>query len=31
VIDVRADPEMLHTFTRTLTDIGFESAGISVE
>lgn len=31
VIDVRADPEMLHTFTKTLTDIGFESAGISVE
>jgi hypothetical protein len=31
VIDVRADPEMLHPFTRTLTDIGFESAGISVE
>lgn len=31
VIDVRADPKMLHTFTKTLTDIGFESAGISVE
>jgi hypothetical protein len=31
VIDIRADPEMLHTFTRTLTDLGFESAGISAE
>jgi hypothetical protein len=31
VIDVRADPEMLATFTKTLTDLGFESAGISAE
>ena len=31
VIDVRADPKMLHTFTKTLTDIGFEAAGISAE
>ena len=28
VIDVRADPTMLATFTKTLTDLGFESAGI---
>lgn len=31
VIDVRADPKMLHTFTKTLTELGFESAGISAE
>jgi hypothetical protein len=31
VIDVRADPEMLHTFTKALTGLGFESAGISAE
>ena len=31
VIDVRADPKFLHTFTKTLTDIGFKSAGISAE
>jgi hypothetical protein len=31
VIDVRADPRMLHTFTTTLTDLGFRSAGISAE
>ena len=31
VIDVRADPEMLTTFTKTLTDLGFESAGISAD
>lgn len=31
VIDVRADPTILHTFTRTLTDVGFESAGVSPE
>ena len=31
VIDVRADPTMLATFTRTLTELGFESAGISAE
>jgi hypothetical protein len=31
VIDVRADPRMLHRFTKTLTDLGFESAGISAE
>ena len=31
VIDVRADPTILHTFTKTLTDIGFKSAGISAE
>jgi hypothetical protein len=31
VIDVRADPTMLATFTKTLTDLGFESAGISAE
>lgn len=29
VIDVRADPRIVHTFTSTLTDLGFESAGIS--
>lgn len=31
VIDVRADPQMLANFTKTLTGIGFESAGISAE
>lgn len=31
VIDVRADPRIVHTFTKTLTDLGFASAGISVE
>jgi hypothetical protein len=31
VIDVRADPTMLATFTETLTDLGFRSAGISAE
>lgn len=31
VIDVRADPDILHTFTRTLEDLGFTSAGISAE
>lgn len=31
VIDVRADPAMLATFTGVLTDLGFESAGISAE
>jgi hypothetical protein len=31
VIDVRADPTMLATFTQTLTDLGFSSAGISAE
>jgi len=31
VIDVRADPRMLHTFTKTLADLGFEPAGISAE
>lgn len=31
VIDVRAAPTMLATFTKTLTDLGFESAGISAE
>jgi hypothetical protein len=31
VIDVRADPKILHRFTRTLTDLGFTSDGISAE
>lgn len=31
VIDVRADPTMLVTFTKTLTELGFASAGISAE
>lgn len=31
VIDVRADPAMLHTFTKTLTDLGFSSASVSAE
>jgi hypothetical protein len=31
VIDVRAAPTMLATFTKTLVDLGFQSAGISAE
>jgi hypothetical protein len=31
VIDVRADPTILRTFTQVLEDLGFESAGISAE
>ncbi len=31
VIDVRADPTILHRFTKTLEDLGFRSAGISAE
>jgi hypothetical protein len=31
VIDVRADPTMLHSFTNALTDLGFRSAGVSAE
>lgn len=31
VIDVRADPTMLVTFTATLTDLGFGPAGISAD
>ncbi|MFT4010030.1 MAG: hypothetical protein QM655_08310 [Nocardioidaceae bacterium] len=31
VIDVRADPTMLATFTGVLTELGFTSAGISAE
>ena len=31
VIDVRADPTILHTFTKTLEDLGFKAAGISTE
>lgn len=31
VIDVRADPGILHTFTKALEDLGFRSAGISAE
>lgn len=31
VIDVRADPKILHTFTQTLTDLGFTPDGISPE
>lgn len=31
VIDVRADPTILRTFTKTLMDLGFKSAGISAE
>ena len=31
VIDVRADPTILHTFTKTLEDLEFKSAGISAE
>ena len=31
VIDVRAQPNMLHRFTATLVDLGFEAHGISAE
>jgi len=31
VIDVRSDPNILHTSTGTLTSLGFRSAGISAE
>ncbi len=31
VVDVRSDPTMLATFTKTLTDVGFAPAGISAE
>ena len=31
VIDVRADPKFLHTFTKTLTGLGFRADGISAE
>lgn len=31
VIDVRAHPRILHTFTMALTDLGFRSAGTSAE
>jgi hypothetical protein len=31
VLDVRADPTVLRTFTRTLTELGFKPAGISAE
>lgn len=31
VIDVRADPDILHTFTMTLEDLGFTADGISAE
>lgn len=31
VIDVRADPTILHRFTKVLTHLGFESAGITAE
>jgi hypothetical protein len=31
VIDVRAEPTMLRAFTEVLTDMGFQSAGISAE
>lgn len=31
VVDVRADPAMLARFTKVLTELGFESAGISAE
>jgi hypothetical protein len=31
VIDVRAEPTILRTFTAVPTDLGFESAGISVQ
>jgi hypothetical protein len=31
VVDVRADPAILHTFTSVLTDLGFRSAGITAE
>jgi hypothetical protein len=31
VIDVRANPRILHTFTKTLTNLGFRSAGTSAD
>lgn len=31
VVDVRADPAILHTFTTVLTGLGFRSAGITAE
>src|SRR5215472_2771303 len=31
VIDVRADPTILHTFTTVLIDLGFSSAGVTPE
>lgn len=31
IVDVRADPTILHTFTTALVDLGFRSAGISAE
>ncbi len=31
VVDVRADQTILHTFTQTLTDLGFKADGISAE
>lgn len=31
VLDVRADPTILHTFTKALEGLGFRSAGISAE
>ena len=31
VIEVRADPKFLHTFTKTLTGLGFRADGISAE
>jgi hypothetical protein len=31
VIDIRADPMMLHRFTKVLTGIGFAAAGITAE
>ena len=31
VIDVRADPRMLHRFTAALTELGFEAVGISTD
>lgn len=31
VVDVRADPTILNTFTQALEDLGFASAGVSVE
>lgn len=31
VVDVRADPSILQTFTETLTDLGFRSSGVSAQ
>jgi hypothetical protein len=31
VVDVRADPQMLHVFSEALVDLGFTSAGVSAE